>query len=97
MEICAMLKDKAKNRMREIGDYLLKLKEQEKKKKKTRFVEMQDLVDSSSDDESVHAIEKRIPGKSRKRKIIDPEFSPEELEFQRKCGAMNSSSDEDSK
>ena len=86
-DICSMSKDEAKERMREIGKYLTKLKEQEKKKKTVRYA---DLVDSSSDVESIHAMEKRIPGKSRKRKIVD-EFSPEELEFQRKCRAMHSS------
>ena len=99
MEICAMSKDEAKSRMRELGNYLLKLKEQEKKKKSIRFAkesETSESEDSSTDEESISAIEKRIPKKSKKRKATHEDFSPEELEFQRKCKAMNHSSDDDS-
>ena len=99
MELCAMSKDEAKSRMRELGSYLLKLKEQEKKKKTIRFAketEISESDDSSTDEESISAIERRIPKKSKKRKANHEDFSPEELEFQRKCKAMNSSSDDDS-
>ena len=95
MELCTMSKDEAKNRMRELGDYLLKLKGQEKKKKTIKFAkeaETTESEDSSTEEESVCAVEKRIPKKSRKRKANHKQFSPEELEFQRKCKAMNSSS-----
>ena len=54
--------------MRKIGAYLIKLKEQEKKT--IRFADMQDLVDSSPDDDFIHAIKKRIPRKLRKRTIV---------------------------